>query len=140
MDTPRKSLRERAEELQTRLPIMGDREKGNMDDLLDKPVTIREFDFMTGVLDKKTRQVKPPFAVFTVEEAPGIFFFGGMVLTDILQKFKEEGYEQDIKDEGLPVMFKKVKSQDNQMYTNVLVYPVTDDDVIDASMGVKKKK
>lgn len=139
MDNTRKSLRERAEEMTVRLPIMKDLDKGNLDDLLNKPVTIREFDFMSGVVDKKTRAEKPPFAVFTIEEDPAHFYFGGMVLTDTLKKLQDEGYQDEIKADGLPVIFTKVRSAEGTIYTNVILYPVLmkEVDAVDSSLGVR---
>jgi hypothetical protein len=123
--TNKKSLKERAQEMSVRLPIMKDLDKGEMSDLLNKPVTIRDFDFMTGVIDKKTKAEKEPFAVFTIDEDPDHFYFGGMVITDLLQKLDNEGYHAEILADGLPCLFTEVKSKDGNKYVNVELYPGT---------------
>jgi hypothetical protein len=111
----RKSLKELAQKMGNRLPIMEGREKGTAEDLLDKIVTIRDFDFL--------RNDKGRFAVYVIDEDPAHFFFGGMVLTDQLLTLEKEGYHPDIVNEGLPVRMSEKRSKNKMTYTNVETYP-----------------
>lgn len=113
----RKSLKDRAHDMTVRLPFMEGRNKSDMESLIGQIVTINEFGFMTD--DTKDHQ----YAAFTVKEDPANFYFAGQVLTDILQTYEAEGYHQDINDDGLPVLFQKVKSKNGRPYTNVIQYP-----------------
>lgn len=108
---PKKTLKDRAKEMTVRLPFMEGREKGNLDDLRQKPVTIREYGFLKGDSGE--------YAVFIVEEDPANFYFGGIVLTDALATFEAEGYHQAIVEEGLKIMMTLKKSKNNKPYTNV---------------------
>lgn len=113
----RKSLKDRALSMATNLPLMEGKTKADQKALIGEIVTISDFGFMPGD--------SGDFAVFTVLEYPENFFFAGMVLTDDLKKFEAEGYMDDIKADGLPVLFSMKKSKNKQMYTNVMFYPET---------------
>jgi hypothetical protein len=109
------SLKERASQLSATLPIMEGREKGEMDSILNTVVTITDYDFLQGD--------DSPFAVFTIEQIPYMFFFGGGVITDHIQTLDKEGYKAEIQKEGLPVRFEKKKSKNGRMYVNAILFP-----------------
>ena len=118
-NTGRKSLKERAAELHSvRLPIMENRTKGDVQDLVGVYCVITDYGFLPS--DKEKDQ---DYAVFIIEDEPKEFFFGGMVLTDTLHKLDDDGYGDEIRSEGLPVLFTKAKSKNGQRYINVILYP-----------------
>ena len=112
---------ERAKDMENSLPLMKDREKGEMDRLLDTNVTIVDFGFMSDV--------DGDYVAFVVKEDPQNFYFGGKVLTDHMHAFEAEGYTELIKKDGLPVLFGKKKSKNKNekggalTYTTVKFYP-----------------
>lgn len=130
-----KSLRERTQEFSNQLPFMVGRDKGDLDQILDTPVTIRDFGFMTGV-DKKTKENKE-FVSFIIDEDPKCFYFGGQVITDNLKKLEADGYMEEIQAEGLPVEFvERTSNTSGNDYISVTYYPEPKEDV--SSKGKKK--
>lgn len=115
----KKTLKERAAEMSApQLPIMNERDKGETDDLIGIIVTLNDYGFLTGDAGE--------YAVFTVQEDPNEFFFGGKVLTDALKEFDADGYGDDIRENGLPMLLTKKKTKDGKKtYTAVLFYPET---------------
>ena len=111
-----KSLKERAREFSVSLPFMEGREKGDTKDLIGLVSTITEYGFLPN--DKGGR-----FAVFTVQERPKQFYFGGMVITDQLEQLDAEGYHDAIVNEGLPMLMTEKKSKSGMKYTNVEFFP-----------------
>ena len=111
-----KSLRERAKEFDVRLPLMDGKEKGETTELLGQVSTINEFGFLPN-------ENGEAFAVFTVQERPTRFYFGGKVITDRLLQLEEEGYHEAIVTEGLPVLMEEKKSKNKRSYTNVVFFP-----------------
>lgn len=113
----KKDLRARAKEFQVQSPIMADREKGDQKSLFGTPVTIIDYDFTK---DSKTEK---PYVIFIVKEDPKRFYFGGQVLTDQLSQLDDEGYGEQIRAEGLPVLFNNKISKEKRSYTTVDLYP-----------------
>lgn len=112
----KKSLKERALEMQAQLPLMKDREKGETDELIGTIVTINDFDFLTGD--------NGPYVVFTVKEEDSKFYFGGQVLTEKMKEFMDEGFQEAIKNDGLPIVLSVKKSRKgSRSYTAVTFYP-----------------
>lgn len=110
-------LREKAKSMNASkgIEFMGEREKGETKDLLNKVVTIRDYDFINGTDGE--------YVVFIVDEDKKHFFFGGKVITDNLRAFNDEEKEQ-IKANGLPSLFgEKVSKQNKKTYTSVEFYP-----------------
>lgn len=112
----KKSLRERASEFKVGLPFMEGKDKGEVSELFGTVNTINEYGFLPG----ENGEV---YAVFTVAERPGKFYFGGEVLTDRLSQLEADGYHDEIVAEGLPVLMNTKKSKSNRNYTNVEFYP-----------------
>lgn len=116
IENMKKSLRERAKEFRTTLPLMTGREKGEMKDLLGQVTTITEYGFLPAENGRD-------YAVFTVAERSTKFYFGGTVLTDQLQQLEAEGYHEAIVAEGLPMLMTEKRSQNKRDYINVEFYP-----------------
>lgn len=112
----KKSLKERAKEFTVLLPFMEGRDKGDTAELLGTVNTIKEYGFLPN-------ENGEPYAVFTVAERYGKFYFGGEVLTDRLTKLEEEGYHEEIVAEGLPILMSTKKSKNGRNYTTVEFYP-----------------
>lgn len=111
------SLRERTQELNNQLPFMEGRDKGDLDSIKDIDVTIKDFGFMEDG-DKE-------YIVFTIDEDPKCFYFGGQVLTTDLKEMEADGYGDEIRKEGLPVRFGSRKTKDGKReYTTVDYYPL----------------
>ena len=112
----RKSLRERAKEMDARLPFMDGKVKGEVKELFGQVSTINEYGFLPN-------EAGELYAVFTVAERAGKFYFGGTVMTDRLFKFEQDGYHEDIVNEGLPVLMNEKKSKTNRTYVDVVFFP-----------------
>lgn len=129
------SLREVAKALQNSLPIMENREKGDIDRLQNDNFTIRDYGFLMGE-DEKTHEDKE-YACFIVDEDEQNFYFGGQVLTDQLKELDNLGYHEAVVNEGLPVRFGKKQSKNKRNYTTVTFYP---EDEADKPVENKKAK
>ena len=112
----RKSLRERTKEFDVRLPLMEGRDKGDTKELLGQVSTIEDYGFLPN-------EAGEMYAVFTVKERAGKFYFGGTVLTDRLFKLDQEGYHEAVVAEGLPVLLNEKRSKNNRSFVNVEFYP-----------------
>lgn len=112
-ETMKKSLRDRLKEFNAQLPIMTDREKADVNELIATVCTINDFDFLSN-------EAGEPYAVFTVKERPGKFYFGGSILTDRLLALKNEGYYDVVVAEGIPTLMTWAKSKkSNRNYVDV---------------------
>lgn len=116
MNNTRKSLRDRVKEFDVRLPFMEGRNKGETKELIGTVNTICEYGFLPNEQGEH-------YAVFIVKERPDKFFFGGTVLTDRLMTLDQEGYHEEIVEEGLPMLMTEKKSRNNRMFTNVVFNP-----------------
>ncbi len=133
----RKTLAERAKELQNSLPFMEGKEKGEMKRLHNDNFTIREYGFLIGE-DEKTHDEKE-YVCFVVDEDTEHFYFGGQVLTESMKELEEDGYHEEINSEGLPVYFESKKSKNKREYTSVIFYP-EDKKVTNDKKSTKDKK
>ena len=112
-----KSLRDRAKEFDTRLPLMEGRDKGDTSELLAQVTTITDYGFLPN-------EAGEPYAVFIVKERAGKFYFGGTVLTARLSDLDAEGYHDAIVAEGLPILMTETKAKkSNRTYTDVKFFP-----------------
>lgn len=109
------NLRERAKQLGNTLPLMENREKAELSNIVDKVVTIRDYGFMKDENDKE-------YVAFIVDEDETSFYFGGQVLTDNIKELEDDGYGEEIK-KGLPVRLGKKMSKAKREYTTVEFYP-----------------
>ena len=110
------SLREKAESMNSGkgIEFMEGRTKGEMEELLDKKVTIRDYAFITGTDGE--------YAVFIIDEDKKKFYFGGKVLTDNLKQFDNSDHVEVISD-GLPTKFTQRTSKSKRKYISVEFYP-----------------
>lgn len=115
-NTMMKSLRERAKEFDTRLPFMDGREKGNTDELLGQVSTIVDY----GFLPNDDGEL---YVAFITRERSKKFYFGGKVLTDRMTQLDQEGFGDEIRKEGLPMLMSQAKSKANRNYTAVTFFP-----------------
>ena len=109
-------LRNRVKEFEVNLPLMEGREKGDLKSFYEDVVTIRDFGFLK---DEKQED----YVVFVIDEDKDNFYFGGMVLTDQLKKLSEEGYQEEITKDGLPIRLTDRISKGKKHYTHVEYYP-----------------
>lgn len=84
------------------------------EEILERPLTIIDYDF--GV-DKSTGV---PFAVVIFKEFPDAFYFGGMVLTDLLTTIEsDEQLKDELLEYGLPVSLGEKKGKNKKTYVTV---------------------
>lgn len=96
------------------IPFMKDRTKGEITELLDKTVNIKDFDFISGK--------EGDYSVFIIEGVDDSFYFGGSVITEALKDISDEEKEE-VKANGLPVKFYEAKSKNNRKYYGAKFYP-----------------
>lgn len=109
-------LREKAEGMNSGKGIvfMEGRTKGEMEELLDRVVTIRDYAFINGTDGE--------YVVFIIDEEPKTFYFGGTVLTNNLKSLTKEDYEELV-EEGLPTLLTQRTSKGKRKYIAVEFYP-----------------
>jgi len=117
--TMRKKLQEKVKEFSNLLPFMENRDKGDFEQLIGQAVTIRDFGFLSDNGDKE-------YVCIILDEDKEKFYFGGQVLTDNMKELEEEGYKEEIQNEGLPVKFDKKISKNKRQYTTVQFFPKVD--------------
>ena len=106
------SLKERVKNLGVAIKLAEGREKGDLEDLIGETITINNAEMV--YLDTDS------YVAFTVEEDSEKFYFGGQVLTQDLSTLLDEGYLDEIKITGLPVILTKEKSKKTgNKYTKV---------------------
>ena len=69
------------------IPFMDNRDKGDMHDILDKPLHIEDFGFIQGD--------EGEYAVIAIKEEPEMFYFCNSVITEMLQQVDKD----DMRDE-----------------------------------------
>lgn len=112
-----KSLKDRAKEFDARLPFMDGRNKGMTEELLGQISTINEYGFLPN-------EAGELYVVFTVKERSTVFYFGGSVLTERMIQLDQEGYGDEIRRDGLPIlMTKETSKKTKRSYTGVTFYP-----------------
>lgn len=95
------------------IEFMEGRNKGEAEELLDRTVTIRNFDFINGENGE--------YAVFIIDEDEENFYFAGSVLTDNLRRLVPA--KEQVIEKGLPTKFTQRKSKAKRNYTAVEFYP-----------------
>ena len=116
MSNEKMSLRDRAKKFEVSLPFMDGREKGDNADLTGQITNIVDYGFLPNDEGEL-------YAVFVVRERSKKFYFGGQVLTERLSQLDGEGYGDEIRAEGLPMLMTKTKSKNGRFYTAVKFYP-----------------
>jgi hypothetical protein len=109
------SLRAKAESLNSGCPCMVGREKGVLESLADMTEkTVIDFGYMNdGEHD---------YLCFIIKEDDKNFYFGGSVITAKFQQFDEKDLEE-VRKEGLPILFTLKKSKAKRDYTDCTFYP-----------------
>lgn len=97
------SLKERVKNLGLTIKLAENREKGDLEDLIGETITINNAEMVCIDTDS--------YVAFTVEEDNEKFYFGGQVITQDLSTLLEEGYLDEIKEYGLPVILTREKSK-----------------------------
>ena len=106
------SLKDRVKNLGVAIKLAENREKGELEELLDRNITINNAEMVYLDTDG--------YVAFTVKEEKKKFYFGGKVLTQDLSTLLEEGYLDEIKKDGLPVLLTREKSRKTgNRYTKV---------------------
>ena len=107
------------------IKFMENRTKGELEEILNKEVILRDYDFING---KRGR-----FVVFIVDEIEDKFFFGGQVITELLDSINPE-QKKELQAEGVPVEVYSKKSKNGMDYHGMTFYPAeaktaTEDDM-----------
>lgn len=105
------------------IKFMENRTRGELKEILNKEVTLRDYDFING---KEGR-----FVVFIVDGIEDKFFFGGSVITELLDSLNPEE-KKELQAEGVPVEVYSKKSKNGREYNGMTFYPAeasTEDDL-----------
>lgn len=98
------------------VPFMDKRTKGDINDLLDEDLHIVDYGYI--------RSRKGDYAVIAFKEYPDQFYFGGMVLTDILRRIDKDNMKEQLLGETLRLSMKNAKEPDRD--GNIYQYMVVD--------------
>ena len=90
----------------SRLEIMKGKEKGDVQDLLDKEIHINNFDFLNGDDGE--------YAVFTIVEDDKQFYFASSVLTNELKDIENDGMKDDAIEETIAIKLYERKSKNGK--------------------------
>lgn len=91
--------------------IIGEKEKGELNAAYGEILTVNDYDFFQGENGE--------YLVFTTNEYPEHFFFGGQVATDTFRKF-DDSDKEEIKAEGVQVKFGETKNKKgNRIYQTI---------------------
>lgn len=116
MSNMKMSLKDRAKKFEVSLPFMDGREKGDNADLAGQITNIIDYGFLPNENGEH-------YVVFIVKERSKKFYFGGQVLTERIRELDDEGYGDEIRAEGLPMVMTKTKSKSGRYYSAVKFYP-----------------
>lgn len=86
------------------IPFMNDRDRGDINDLVNKDLHIEDYGYIRGK--------KGEYAVIAFREYPNNFYFGGMVLTDILHRIDKDDMKEQLLGEILRLSMKEAKDPD----------------------------
>ena len=96
------------------IKFMENRTRGDLKEILNNEVTLRDYDFING---KEGR-----FVVFIVDGIEDKFFFGGSVITELLDSLTPEE-KKELQAEGVPVEVYSKKSKNDREYNGMTFYP-----------------
>lgn len=105
------------------IKFMENRTRGDLKEILNNEVILRDYDFING---KEGR-----FVVFIVDGIEDKFFFGGSVITELLDSLTPEE-KKELQAEGVPVEVYSKKSKNGREYNGMTFYPAeaaTEDDL-----------
>ena len=91
------------------IPFMDNAKKGDITDLQGEILHISDWGYITKRNGK--------FAVITFKEHPGYFYFGGLVLTNMLETIDEDGEQVLMKSQGIVLETKTTKDGERSFMT-----------------------
>lgn len=97
------------------VPFMENRVKGDINDLINEDLHIVDYGFIRGR--------KGEYAVIAFKEYPKNFYFGGMVLTDILHRVDKDDMKEQLLGETMRLSMKDAKEPDikGEVYQYMIV-------------------
>lgn len=90
------------------IPFMEGREKGNLSDMLDKPLHIVEFGFINGEDGE--------YAVMAFAEDAERFYFGNSIITEMLHTVKDDGMSDELAEQEITFV-KRTSRNGKRTYT-----------------------
>lgn len=112
MENQKLSLKERVKLFKNEsVSFIENKTKGELLELVKKEITINNVGFLKGTDGE--------YAVFTIKEYPDKFYFASSVITSNLKELVEEGYLEDIKNEGLKCKIDMRVSQNKRKYYTI---------------------
>lgn len=90
------------------IPFMEGREKGNLSDMLDKPLHIVEFGFINGEDGE--------YAVMAFAEDAERFYFGNSIITEMLHTVKDDGMCEELAEQAITFV-KRTSRSGKRTYT-----------------------
>lgn len=88
------------------IPFMNDAEKGDFKEIIGSPVHIADFGFI--------RNEDGDFAVISVKERPGRFYFCNQIVTEMLHTVDDDGMRKELV--GEPIAFEYRTSKKGREY------------------------
>ena len=85
------------------IPFMEGREKGNLRDLVDKPLHIIDFGFIDGKDGK--------FAVMLFDEDADKFYFGNSIVTEMLETVDADDMRDELADQAIMFVLRMSKER-----------------------------
>ena len=89
------------------IPFMEGREKGNLRDMVDKPLHIVDYGFIEGKDGK--------FAVIAFKEDADRFYFGNSIVTEMLEEVDADGMREELAQQAIQFDL-RVSKERNQEY------------------------
>jgi len=122
MSASRKALMDKALAMNGGIKLAVNRIKADLP--INEILNINNFEFSQATIVENGVSKMSRFVVLTCQEDDSEFYFGGSVVTEAFDKFTEEDLFQ-IREEGIPCKFEKIKSKDKKHndYTKVTFFP-----------------
>lgn len=98
------------------VPFMDGRDRGDINDLVNEDLHVEDYGYIRGK--------KGEYAVIAFREYPKNFYFGGMVLTDILHRIDRDNMKEQLLGETMRLSMKDAKEPDRD--GNIYQYMVVD--------------
>lgn len=95
-----------------------ERVKGNNEDIINTPLTLRDF-AMCELVDDKTGEVKS-VAACVFDEDKEAFYFAPSVLSDICATIESNGQHKEMNEDGLSLALVRKKSKKGNTYFDVV--------------------
>lgn len=100
--------------LNTSLPFMEGRNKGDLKEILNTEIKVNAYGFL--------KDENGDYVVFTIEGNDNVFFFGGQVITHKFKAIEELFNSIEIEQlltEGISIILKERKSKNGRTYTEL---------------------